>query len=120
MNIQKLVKQQRTYFESGATLSYASRIDALRRIGAAFARYEKALCDALYQDLHKCASESQMAEIAMTRAELNYCIRHLAGWMRREHIKTGLANFHAKSFTVAEPYGVTLVMAPWNSGTSLS
>lgn len=114
MNIEKLVKQQRTYFESGATLSYASRIDALQRIGAAIARHEKALCDALYQDLHKCASESQMAEIAMTRAELNYCIRHLAGWMRREHIKTGLANFHAKSFTVAEPYGVTLVMAPWN------
>ena len=60
-------------------------------------------------------SDAELAQsIAMTKAELNYCIRHLAGWMRREHVRTGLANFHAKSFTIAEPYGVTLIMAPWN------
>lgn len=114
MEIKELVKRQRKYFLSGATLSYASRMDALERIGVAFDRYEEKLCDALYQDLHKAASESRMAEIGMTRAELNHCRKHLAGWMRREHVKTGLANFHAKSFTIAEPYGVTLVMAPWN------
>ncbi len=114
MEINELVKRQRKYFLSGATLSYASRMDALERIRLALEHYEGKLCEALYQDLHKSASESRMAEIGMTRAELNYCMKHLAGWMRREHVKTGLANFHAKSFTVAEPYGVTLVMAPWN------
>ncbi len=114
MEIKELVKRQRIYFLSGATLSYAARMDALERIRLALDKYEKKLCDALYQDLHKSASESRMAEIGMTRAELNYCMKHLAGWMRREHVKTSLANFHAKSFTIAEPYGVTLVMAPWN------
>lgn len=114
MEIKELVERQRKYFLSGATLSYAARMDALERIRLALDRYEQKLCDALYEDLHKSASESRMAEIGMTRAELNYCRKHLAGWMRREHVKTGLANFHAKSFTIAEPYGVTLVMAPWN------
>lgn len=114
MEIKNLVKQQRKYFLSGATLSYTSRMETLRKIQTALDQYEKELCDALYQDLHKSASESGMAEIGMVRAELNYCMKHLAGWMRKEHIKTGLANFHAKSFTIAEPYGVTLVMAPWN------
>lgn len=114
MEIKELVKKQRKYFLSGATLSYASRMEALERIRLALDKYEKKLCDALYQDLHKSAFESRMAEIGMTRAELNYCRKHLAGWMRREHVKTSLANFHAKSFTIAEPYGVTLVMAPWN------
>lgn len=114
MDIQELVNKQRNYFLSGATLSYAARIDALRRIRWALQKYEPELKRALYRDLHKSASESYMSEIAMTKAELNYCIRHLEGWMRRERVKTGLANFHAKSFTVAEPYGVTLVMAPWN------
>lgn len=114
MEIKELVERQRKYFLSGATLSYAARMDALERIGLALDRYEEELCDALYEDLHKSASESRMAEIGMTRAELNHCRKHLAGWMRREHVKTGLANFHAKSFTIAEPYGVTLVMAPWN------
>ncbi len=114
MEIQELVKKQRKYFRSGATLSYASRMEALERIRLGLDKYEQKLCDALYQDLHKSPSESRMAELGMTRAELSYCIRHLAGWMRREHVKTGLANFPGKSFTIAEPYGVTLVMAPWN------
>lgn len=114
MEISELVKAQRRYFRSGATLSYEARMDALKRIRWALTRYEQELKRALYQDLHKSASESYMAEIAMTKAELNYCMRHLAGWMRREHVKTGLANFPATSFTVAEPYGVVLVMAPWN------
>lgn len=114
MEVESLVKKQRRYFLSGATLSYDARMDALRRIRWALDKYESQLKRALYEDLHKSPSESYMAEIAMTKAELNYCIRHLGNWMRREHVKTGLANFHAKSFTVAEPYGVALVMAPWN------
>ncbi len=114
MDIEKLVKDQRTYFRSGATLTYRARMDALLRIRWALEKYEPELKRALYKDLHKAPSESYMAEIAMTKAELEYCIRHLEGWMRRQHVKTNLANFHATSFTVAEPYGVTLVMAPWN------
>lgn len=114
MEIKKLVERQRAYFATGATLSYGKRMDTLRRIRWALNKYEPELKQALYRDLHKSPSESYMAEIAMTKAELNYCIRHLGEWMCREEIKTGPANFHAKSFTTAEPYGVTLVMAPWN------
>lgn len=114
MKIDRLVERQRHYFLKGATLSYRSRMDALCRIRWALHKYEPMLKQALYQELHKSASESYMSEIAMTKAELNYCMRHLKEWMRREHVRTGLANFHAKSFTMAEPYGVVLVMAPWN------
>lgn len=114
MEIKKLVQDQREYFLSGATLSFAARMEALKRIRWALDKYERQLVRALYRDLRRAESESYMAEIVMTKAELNYCIRHLAGWMRREHVRTGLANFHAKSFTIAEPYGVTLIMAPWN------
>lgn len=114
MEIQKLVERQRAYFRTGATLPYGARMNALQRIRWALNRYEGELKKALYQDLQKAESESYMSEIAMVKSELHYCIRHLGVWMRKEHVKTGLANFPASSFTVAEPYGVTLVMAPWN------
>lgn len=114
MHIEKLVSVQRNYFLSGATLSYSARLDALNRLSRALIKYENKLVQALHQDLHKSVSESYMAEIAMTKAEMHYCRRHLENWMKKEHLKTNLANFHASSFTVAEPYGVTLVMAPWN------
>ena len=114
MRAEELVKKQREYFESGVTLTYTFRLAALGRLHDALERYEKKLCNALYQDLHKSASESCMAEICMTYAELSYCTKRLARWMRQEYVKTKLANFPACSFTIAEPYGVTLVMAPWN------
>ncbi len=55
-----------------------------------------------------------MAEIAMVRAEISYCRKHLKSWMKPADVRTGLANFPARSFTVAEPYGTVLIMAPWN------
>lgn len=114
MQIQELTALQRDYFYSGATLSYAARMDALKRLKWALEKYEPELEQALYKDLHKAKMESLMAEIALTKAELNYCIRHLGEWMRREHVKSNLANFSSSSFTIAEPYGVVLIMAPWN------
>ena len=114
MKTEKLAERQRRYFLTGATLSYETRARALAKLDRALVKYEEALKQALYADLGKSESESSMAEIAMTKAELSYCRKHLAGWMKREHVKTGLANFPAASFTVAEPYGVVLVMAPWN------
>lgn len=114
MEIKELVKKQRAYFQTGATLSYAARMTALKRLDWALNKYERELERALYRDLHKAKMESAMAEIALTKAELHYCMKHLIHWMQREHVKSSLANFHSKAFTVAEPYGVVLVMSPWN------
>lgn len=114
MEIKELVQKQRKYFYSGATLSYEARMKALSSLSEALEKYEDELHEALYQDLHKSKSESYMTEISMVKSELCYCMKHLKKWMCREYVKTGLANFPATSFTVAEPYGVTLIMAPWN------
>ena len=40
--------------------------------------------------------------------------KHLAGWMGDKRHLTPLAQFPARSFTVQEPYGVVLIMSPWN------
>lgn len=114
MDMEELVKKQRDFFLTGATLPYAARRDWLRTLGYALERYEEKLKEALHEDLHKAGMESYMAEIALTKAELKYCLRHLKGWMQHKRVKSSLANFHSKAFTVAEPYGVALIMAPWN------
>lgn len=114
MEIKKLVEKQKEYFQRGVTLSYGARMRALCTLEEALNRYTSDLEDALYADLHKSKMESHMTEIGLTRSELKYCRKHLRAWMAKEHIRTDLANFHSSSFTIAEPYGVTLVMAPWN------
>ncbi len=114
MNISQIVENQRIYFEAGKTLSYEYRIKALNRLEKAIVEMENEIYDALHEDLNKAPMESYMTEVGMTLSELRYIKKHLKAWMKNEKVRTPLAQFPAKSFTVAEPYGVTLVMAPWN------
>ena len=39
---------------------------------------------------------------------------HLRRWMKERRVPTPLAQFHARSFVSPEPYGVALILSPWN------
>ena len=77
-------------------------------------KYENEINQALYEDLGKSPSESYMCEVGLTLSELSYQIKHIKRWSRAKRHITDLTNFHGKSYSVFEPYGVVLVMAPWN------
>ena len=114
MDISSIVAAQRAYFGKGETLSPSFRKDALRRLKNAILENEEKIHAALKSDLNKSASESYMCEVGMTLSELSYVLTHLDRWMKPHHVLTPLAQFHARSFTVHNPYGVTLIMSPWN------
>lgn len=113
-NLEKLVEKQRTYFAEGKTLPVQERIRALERLGQALKSSEAELCRALRADLGKSRTESYMCEIGLTLSELGYVKKHLRSWSKDRRVRTPLSQFHARSFTVQEPYGIVLVMSPWN------
>lgn len=55
-----------------------------------------------------------MCETGMVLDELRYHIKHVGKWMRPRRVKTPLAQFYSKSFISPGPYGVALIIAPWN------
>lgn len=114
MQIEMLMEKQRTFFASGKTFDIAYRLDALNRLEQAILKYEDSLYAALKKDLGKSKSEAYMCEVGLTLSELRYVRKHTASWSRNRRVITPLAQFHAKSFTVQEPYGIVLVMSPWN------
>ena len=114
MDIQALVTAQWAYFNTGATLPLSARRAALKGLREAIAVYEGRIGTALRSDLNKSSAESYMCEVGLTLSELSFVEKHLASWMRDRPHLTPLAHFPARSFTVQEPYGVTLVMSPWN------
>ena len=114
MDIQALVNAQRTFFQTGATLPLPARRAALKRLGEAVRAREADVSAALLSDLNKSPSESYMCEVGMTLSELGYVLRHLDHWAKDKLRPTPLAQFPAKSFTAADPYGVVLIMSPWN------
>lgn len=114
MGIEEIVKNQHKYYMSGATRPLEFRLESLRKLQQAVRDNEKQICDALLKDLNKQPFESYMAEIGMVLDEVKFHIRHLPGWIKNKRVPTPLAQFHAVSFISPEPYGVALIMSPWN------
>ena len=113
-SIAALVENQHRYFASGATLPTAFRIEALRKLRQALSDNEDRIAEALYSDLGKPPQESYMCETGMALSELSYLIRHTPSFAREKSVPTPLAQFPARSYRKPCPYGVTLIMSPWN------
>ncbi len=120
MDIEKLVERQRAFFLENKTKELKFRLRALKRLEDAIVNNEEDLKAALKEDLNKSSMESYMTEIGLTLSEIRYVRKNLSRWDRDEKVATPLAQFHAKSFVRREPYGVVLVMAPWNYPVMLS
>jgi aldehyde dehydrogenase (NAD+) len=108
------LSRQRAWFETGATLPEAYRRTALDRLLAALSKHEDRLLEALAQDLGKSRSEAYMTEVGLCRDEVRHALKRLSRWMRPRRVPTPLPQFAAASRVVPEPYGVALILAPWN------
>ncbi|MBP3522480.1 MAG: aldehyde dehydrogenase family protein, partial [Clostridia bacterium] len=60
MDIQELVRAQRTYFDTGATRPYAFRLAQLKKLQQALRDNEQLLAQAMMQDFHKAPMEVYM------------------------------------------------------------
>lgn len=114
MQIEELVNVQRKFFAAAKTMDVDFRIRMLTRLEKAILKYEQELYKAIHSDLGKSEAEAYMCEIGLTLSELRYMRKHVRAWSRDRRVMSPLAQFHAKSFTVQEPYGVVLVLSPWN------
>ncbi len=114
MDIEQLVCAQRSYFATGATRTLEFRLAQLKKLQRALQENEPLLEAAMYQDFRKAPMEVYMCETGMVLEEIRCHLRHLRGWMRERAVPTPIAQFPARSFVSPEPYGVALIIAPWN------
>ncbi len=112
--IKELVLKQRKFFRTGATLPVGTRLKALLKLKACILRYEDEIHAALKKDLGKSDFESYMCETGMTLSELSYMIKHIFSFTKEKNVWTPLAQFCSRSYKKPSPYGVVLIMSPWN------
>lgn len=112
--IKELVQKQRGYFYTGVTLSVDYRIQALKKLKACILKHEDEINTALRNDLGKSAFESYMCETGLVLSEITYMLKHIHKFAREKTVWTPLAQFHSRSCRKPSPYGVTLIMSPWN------
>lgn len=114
IHLTELCNKQRRFFESGSTLSYESRKEALLKIKELITKHEEEILTALRSDLQKPAFEAYASEIGFLLQEVNYALKHLRSWMKPQKVGTGLLSMPSSSRIVHQPKGVCLIIAPWN------
>ncbi len=112
--IAEIVNDARSFFDAGATRDVAWRRDALKRLHKAIRLHAEDIQAALHSDLGKNAAEAYMTEIGTTLSNISHLIKHVRRYSRVRRASAGLALFPSKGYIVPEPYGVVLVMSPWN------
>lgn len=112
--IKSLIKNQRNYFYSGDTLDINKRISSLKKLKSCIIRYEDKINNSLKKDLGKSRVESFMCETGLVISEINYMIKNIRKFSCEKRVHTPIAQFHSRSFVKPSPYGVVLIMSPWN------
>lgn len=95
-------------------------MDSLKNLKSSILKKERELYAAMKSDLNKSEFETYMTELGMVLDELRFVSGHLSKWAKNRPVHTPLAQFHSKSYVIPEPYGVVLIMAPWNYPFQLS
>jgi aldehyde dehydrogenase (NAD+) len=113
-NILNIFNSQKEFFYSNKTKDINYRINNLKKLKNLIKENEQDIMDALYKDLRKSNFESYATEIGIVYDELNLHIKNLRKWSKREKRKSPIVHFPAKSYIYKDPYGVTLIIGPFN------
>lgn len=120
MDIQTTISAQRLFFNSNTTKDVNFRIKQLKKLKQLIIDNEDMLYQAIYQDFGKSEFETYATEFSIIHHEINLCIKNTKKWSKRKRVRTGMANFPAKSYIIPEPLGTTLVIGAWNYPYQLS
>ncbi len=112
--IDAMLDNLRAGFDSGRTRDISWRDEQLLQLQQLLRENQQQLLAAVQEDLGKCAFEAATTELQLVATEIAYARRHLRRWVRPQRVATPLIAQPARSWTIAEPKGVVLIMGAWN------
>ncbi|MFA5283402.1 MAG: aldehyde dehydrogenase family protein [Bacilli bacterium] len=114
MDIEKIVLDQRAYFKTGLTLPLENRKNNLESIYQLLLKYRKRFNEAFMLDYNKSEFDVLSTEYYLLLEDCKFQIKNLRKLSKPKRVRTGILNFPSRGYLLQEPYGVTLIMAPWN------
>lgn len=114
------LQRLREAFSSGRTRPAEFRAAQLKGLGRFLQDNKQLLHEVLAQDLRKSAFESEVSEISISQGEINLALRNLRAWMKDETVPKNLATQLDSAFIRKEPFGLVLIIVPWNYPLNLT
>jgi aldehyde dehydrogenase (NAD+) len=112
--ISQTLSRLRAFFAAGKTRDVEFRIDQLKKLKEGIRKYEPEIIAALHSDFRKPPFESYATEIGILYTEIDHVIRHIRSWSRPRRVATPIIHFLSRSRIYHDPYGVVLIISPWN------
>ncbi|XP_066043149.1 aldehyde dehydrogenase family 3 member B1-like isoform X2 [Chamaea fasciata] len=109
-----LVSHLRASWLSGKTRPMEYRMAQLEALGRLLDDKKQEILEATASDLGKPPFEAELSEIFLCKNELRETLNNLSRWMKDEHVDKNLAMQLDSAFIRKDPYGVVLIIAPWN------
>jgi len=113
-NCAQIVQAQKDFFKTRQTQDISYRKQTLKKLLKTVKKRENDICDALYADFRKPKFESVLSETGIVVSELKLAIKKLNSWSKPKRVWPAMLNFPSKDRIHSEPYGTTLIIAPWN------
>jgi len=110
----KILENQKKFFESGKSRDINFIKRKLQQLKTSILKNEELIYSALYKDLKKSKFEAYISEIGILISEIDLVIKNIHKWSKPKKIRSSMLNFPSNDFIISEPYGCTLVIAPWN------
>uniref|UniRef100_A0A8C9L0R1 Aldehyde dehydrogenase domain-containing protein n=1 Tax=Pavo cristatus TaxID=9049 RepID=A0A8C9L0R1_PAVCR len=99
---------------SGKTRPLEYRVAQLEALGRFLEDKKQDILEATALDMGKPSFEAYFTEILLCKNELNHTLNNLSHWMKDEHVDKNLVTQLDSAFIRKDPYGVVLIIAPWN------
>ena len=113
--IHEIVAAQRAFFRTGATLDVDWRIAQLKKLKEAIGFYQDEILAALHEDLGRTDMEGYFCDVGAVLLELNETLHGIRSWAKPESHFSGLLCFPSARTKVHKmPYGVSLIISPFN------
>jgi len=117
--IAAVIERAKKGFNSKKTLNIEWRRGQLLALLRMLNETKTQICDALHADLRQTPFLSNVAEVDGVVKEAENALRELDNWCKPEARPVGALMKPGKGFIRREPFGVALIISPWNYPISL-
>jgi aldehyde dehydrogenase (NAD+) len=113
-SIPLLVERLRASFAAGRTRPLEFRQQQLAALARLLDDCEPQICEAIRNDLGRSEIETRIVETHLLRREVEFAQRHIAKWMKPERMRAPWLLWPSSARIHREPFGVVLIVSPWN------
>jgi aldehyde dehydrogenase (NAD+) len=113
-SIPLLVERLRASFAAGRTRPLEFRLRQLAAMARLLDDCEPQICEAIRNDLGRSEIETRIVETHLLRREVEFAQRHIAKWMKPERMRAPWLLWPSSARIHREPFGVGLIVSPWN------